>query len=177
MIQRGYKYLFTPYQKDDALAELVAIVDNAKAKIRMEIYGYTLQPLTDALIRAAKRGVDVKALFDHTQESGPAAVAQLKQLWGIVPFLVGTSPEHGQIRHSKNLTADGMYTETGSLNYSASAFLQNNTVCILTDPDVAAQIEADFDAGWAWVAEHDARYQWVSADGPATPTPAPLPPR
>lgn len=153
--------LVTPYA--DGTKAFSAFLGSAQHKIRTMIYGATLQVFFDDMIAAKKSGIDCKIIFDHTQSAGHAERPEIDRLIAAgwvdgTDFLIGTSPEAGQIIHIKATWIDDTHVEDGSLNYSPSAFKQINTVTFSEWPDYAAYLNGIFDEAWAWIAAHDGRY-------------------
>lgn len=160
-ILRSQDFYLAP--QHDIKTPILALVNGAQREIVIEIYGYTWQPLHQALLAAKKRGIAVTVVFDHTQACGPAErglVAELRAA-GVLVY-VGTSCEH-QIRHSKFTIVDGEWVEAGSLNYSETAFHQDNTVMILRDRELAAFLLDDVRRGIAWLVQNEPQYQMAGA--------------
>ncbi len=141
-VSRSIEFYLAP--QHDIKTPLIALVNNATKTIYIEIYGFALPELTEALIDASKRGVQVVILFDSVQAGGVGERPQVEAIQNAgIEHYIGRSPGH-QIRHSKFMVVDGVYCEVGSLNYSASAFLQNNTVTIMKDEAIAQLLIEDF---------------------------------
>ncbi len=156
---RSFARYLLPQDKDDVLTQILAMIAAATVEIRVCAYGFTHPQITQALIDAHARGVDVELLLDHSQECGPSEKKQVALLQGAgVPFWIGTSPEH-QIRHSKTIVVDRRFVESGSLNYSESAFGQNNTSSVETDSEVALWMIKDWDDNKAWLIANEPQYQ------------------
>ena len=154
--------LVTPYT-DGAMDEFTKFLQSPKAKQRAMIYGATLPAFFDALKSNKKRGVDVKVIFDHTQEAGHYEHPHIEDLIanGWVDgrdFVIGTSPEAHQICHIKATWSDDRFVEDGSLNYSPSAFEQINTIAISDWPEYAAYLNQVFETAWSWILEHEPQY-------------------
>ena len=159
--------LVRPYA--DGMKAFSAFLGSAQHKMRTMIYGATLQAFFDDLIAAKNRGIDVKVIFDHTQSAGHAERPQIDRLIAAgwvdgTNFVIGTSPEAGQIIHIKATWIDDKHVEDGSLNYSPSAFKQINTVTFSEWPDYAVYLNGIFDEAWAWILAHDGRYQIKEAN-------------
>ena len=91
---------FAPF--DDTTAAFLKFVKRAKKSVCISIYGFHLPPLTDALIAKHQAGVKVTIILDHTQAEGKAESGEVQKLVDAgVPLLIGTSPIHRQILHSK----------------------------------------------------------------------------
>lgn len=154
--------LVTPYA--DGIKAFSAFLGSAQAKMRTMIYGATLDVFFDDLIAAKKRGVDVKVVFDHMQSTGHTEHGKIEELISAgwvdgTDFVIGTSPEYGQIIHIKATWIDDRWVEDGSLNYSPSAFKQINTIGITDWPEYAAYLDGIFQQQWDWVMKNDQRYQ------------------
>lgn len=63
----SYQACFTP--GDDCTDLAVQTINQAKKSIKVQAYGFTSQPIVDALIAAEKRGVDVQILLDKSNLS------------------------------------------------------------------------------------------------------------
>lgn len=188
---------FSPF--DQTTTPFLALVERAKHSIFIVIYGFTLRPLVDLLIAKHESGVEVGIILDHSQSEGKAEREQVQRLLDAgVPLLIGTSPSHGQILHSKFAVVDDVDVETGSWNFSASASEQSNTMMLIEGhPNVGAIFLRHYDRLRAVILAHEHQFQLageVSAplalpedaqidttthdDPPAstsTPTPAALP--
>jgi phosphatidylserine/phosphatidylglycerophosphate/cardiolipin synthase-like enzyme len=154
--------LVTPYA--DGIKAFSAFLGTAKTTMRTMIYGATLGVFFDDIIAAKQRGIDVKAIFDHTQSCGPAEKVQIQRLLDAgwkdgVDFVIGTSPEAHQIIHIKATWIDGRYVEDGSLNYSPSAFKQVNSICISDWPEYANYLDGIFAQQWKFILDHEPQYQ------------------
>lgn len=124
--------LFAPF--DDTQAAFLKFVGRAKKSICVSIYGFHLPPLTALLVAKHQAGVKVSVILDHTQAEGKAESGEVQKLVDAgVPLLIGTSPIHRQILHSKFTIVDGKAVEVGSWNYSLSASQQSNTMTFIED--------------------------------------------
>lgn len=153
---------------DDCASALVALVTGAAVRVRVMIYAYTLVPLTDALLAAHARGVDVRGIFDLSQSKSKAQLAQLTRLRAAgIPCVVGTTPKTHGIIHEKGLAVDGRWTATGSYNFSTNAASQVNHLDVFDAPDRAAWFESVWDALWAAVLVEEPLYRGLP-QGPAS---------
>lgn len=152
---------------DDIHAAILAALQKAAAtqptpQVSMSIYGFTLPDFGQQLEVLAKNPKSV-FVFDHTQAVGKAEKLLLAQFASIVPAsqrVVGTSPSHGQILHSKVISilyADGSgWTVTGSFNFSSSAQEQFNLVDLILSRSRAELFTT-------WINEI---FDWVQANEP-----------
>lgn len=154
--------IVTPY--GDGITAFTAFLKSAQKKLRTMIYADTLEAYFDTVMELKKNGVDIKIIFDHTQERGHYEHPQILKLIAAgwkdgVDFVVGTSPEAHQIIHIKATWIDGRFVEDGSLNYSPSAFKQINTVTFSDWPEYAEYLDDIFERQWQWILDHEPQYQ------------------
>lgn len=167
---------------------LDALPTTAQHSLDCEIFGLTDVVLITNMIAAANRGVVVRVMNDHTQETGPAdrhAVQLLVDAGAVngrITVKVGSS-EHGAIDHLKNLIldgADGALADTsgvfyGSYNFSDSAQKQDNLAVFTNDPGEVQQALDKFNHDWEF---NHCKPEWqVQPTHPpiATSTPASTP--
>lgn len=143
----------TYFAPRDTPAEVIlAAVQNAKHSIRIADYGYTLKLLTQALVDAKARGVDVYCIFDHTQAHGKAEVAQLDALTAAgVDWIEGTSEAHRAIMHQKSMMVDAETVIYGSYNFSEGAAFEANTCSVTTGKRYAAGFLANWYEMFAYI--------------------------
>lgn len=150
--------LFAPY--DATTEEYLAFVARAQRDIRLIIYGYHLPSLTALLIAKHQAGVKVNLILDHSQAEGHAESAEVQKLVDAgVPLLIGTSPVHHQILHTKATIIDECAVESGSWNYSLSASQQSNTLTFVHDAEYARAYLLHWHTIRGFVALHDMIYQ------------------
>lgn len=150
--------LFAPF--DQTTDEYLKFVDSAKQSIYIIIYGMHLPSLTQLLLSKHQAGVKVNLILDHSQEQGKAEQQEVQKLVDAgIPLLVGTSPMHGQILHTKATIVDAHAVESGSWNYSLSAALQSNTLTFVDDVEYARAYLDHWHKIHGFVALHDMIYQ------------------
>ena len=118
------------------IEEMAREVDRARSHVHVEFYitawDEVTDPLFQAMVRATRRGVDVRLLFDHLGSRGlPSYKALLKRLRGTDiqwrPMLP-IKPLQGRFRrpdlrnHRKILVVDGTVGFTGSLNLTEPGY-------------------------------------------------------
>lgn len=155
-------YLLTPFQNGEQA--YLAFLRQAKRKVRVMIYGFTLDDVVLQLIAFRQQGLDVKCIFDRSQASGRTERPEIEKLvaGGFkdgVDFVVGTSPEHHQINHLKATWIDDAAVLHGSWNYSTSASAQYNSIEMVQSPELAALFEQAFQFAWGWIMQNEAAYQ------------------
>lgn len=162
--------LFAPF--DRTTEEYLAFVNSARQSVFILIYGMHLPLLTEALIAKHQAGVKVNIILDHSQSAGRAEAQEVQKLVDAgVPLLIGTSPVHGQILHTKATIIDENAVESGSWNYSLSASQQSNTLTFVHDADYARSYLDHWHRIRGFIILHDAIYQpkgeVAAADVPA----------
>jgi len=99
------------------------------------IYGFTLDALADALIRAAERGVDVKVLIE-AESAGWKGSEHEKLIAHGVDVKLDSNPD---LMHHKVMVIDGRIVVTGSYNWTWSAEKNNDeNILVVEDPEAAA---------------------------------------
>ncbi len=118
---------------------LVQAVDTASTSIVVMTAAWTRTELSDALIRAAARGVDVRALVPaHYRDEPPAQALLAARL----PVKVGRV-------HYKVMVVDDRLVVTGSPNWSENAWANNEASLWIRSATVAAEYRAHFEATFA----------------------------
>jgi phosphatidylserine/phosphatidylglycerophosphate/cardiolipin synthase-like enzyme len=125
------------YHDSPVEAALVTALDGAQQTVDLAIYELESQPITDALIRAKERDVQVRAVTDgeYGLESPDATFDQL-ELAGIPVVSDGTRRGY---MHNKFVVIDGLYVWTGSTNLKPNAFYRNNNNAMLIRSSRLAQ--------------------------------------
>jgi phosphatidylserine/phosphatidylglycerophosphate/cardiolipin synthase-like enzyme len=110
--------------------------------VHVQTYSFTSQPITDALVAARRRGVNVEVLADRSDNSGSSLdkLLQLKKA-GVSVYLDSKHP----IAHNKVMIVDDKRVETGSYNYTNQAEAGNAENCLLiTDATLTAAYESNW---------------------------------
>lgn len=98
----------------------------------VQAYTFTSKPIAQSLIRAKKRGVDIKVILDESQISSKYSV--INELFGQkIPIWIDFKPA---IAHSKIVIIDNSKIITGSFNLTHAAESRNaeNLLVITGDP-------------------------------------------
>ena len=125
---------------DDFRGLLISLIDNERKKISFAIYTMTDKAITEALIRAAKRGVKVEGVVDrsygHSRYSKVCMLANAK----LPIFVYQTSDDEWQagLMHNKFMVfADTIEHKalvwTGSYNFTKRASEKNEENVIVLD--------------------------------------------
>lgn len=143
---------------DNAESELIDLINNATEEIRVvqvSIAGPD-GPFTKAVLRAARRGVDVRILLDsewYVEEENSALVEHLNRLAAdqdlpLEAKLAEPNDRYEKI-HAKGVIIDSEHVVIGSLNWNENSARENREVAvILTGDAVGSYYEAVFKADW-----------------------------
>lgn len=135
---------FSPYDK--AMQFVVPIIDQAKNYIYLPTFLITHKDLTDALIRAKHRGVDIKIIIDANNTSTRNTKHALLRQNGV---LLKTENYAGKM-HSKSIIIDDKYVIAGSMNFSNSGENKNDeNMVIIENPKLAKFYKEFFLYLWA----------------------------
>ncbi len=107
----------------------------AKYNIYVAAYSFTSEKVSNALIEAHERGVEVKVVLDKTNTNKDYKAVIAIQKAGI-PTRIN---RHYTIMHNKYMIIDEKTIETGSFNYTASAEKRNaeNVIVIRNNETLA----------------------------------------
>lgn len=128
--QQNLAFSFLP-DDVEGIDKLLSMIHTAKKTIRVAMYAWTRRDLTEALIRAHQRGVEVEVAIDRSMAMGMAkkVVEQLKQ-GGISPHL----SEGDNLLHYKMMWVDDEHLLNGSANWTMAAFLKNDDYFMILSP-------------------------------------------
>ena len=123
---------FSP--NDKCLDFIVSVIDSAKSTINVQAYSYTAKCIAEALVRAKKRGVDVRILLDRSQLSAQGSqiyFSQNNNIYVAIDYVPG-------IAHNKVMIIDDEKVLTGSFNWTISAEKRNaENLLLITDKHIA----------------------------------------
>ena len=146
---------------------IVSVINDAKHEIVVAMYLFTSRPLSEALVKAKKRGVDVRIVLDSDQKSvRHGKYADLKK--GGIPIRLmelGKTSENQPIKfHNKFLVADGQTVETGSFNWTQQADGENwENAVIVRSRALAADFKEQFEKAWAAAESEDGPQKSLSS--------------
>ncbi len=118
---------------------VVAALDAAQLSIDAAFYSMTLHNVRQALIRAHRRGVDVRVVMesDNLEEDDPQALKDAG-----IPIL---GDRHEGLMHNKFIVIDRAEVWTGSMNMTGDgAYDDRNNLIRIRSKSVASDYEAEF---------------------------------
>lgn len=135
----SYKACFSPEGKCSRL--IVLAIEKAEKSILIMAYSFTSPQIADALVKAHRRGVDVRVLIDKSQIKGRHS--QLSYLFqNGVPIYI--DPAKG-LAHNKVMIFDESTLLTGSFNFTRAAENRNaENVLLIYDPALAKIYEKNW---------------------------------
>lgn len=132
--------------EDEAIDRLVPLVANAKEEIRFMAFSFTHDGLGEELVRQARRGVDVKGVFEERNTNDEYTELHRLACNGIDVRLDGNP---GTMHH-KVFVIDNHILVTGSFNFSNSADESNDENMVFLNNDSIAPLYRDeFERVWA----------------------------
>lgn len=121
--------------------EIVSLIKSALHTVYVQAYYFTSNPISIALREAAARGCKVVVILDRTQLSSRYSRADFLTNGGCTVLF----DLNEKIAHNKVILIDGLFTVTGSFNFTASAEKENaENVLIIRDESVYAKYLANF---------------------------------
>lgn len=122
---------FTPNGRCQTL--VIQAIDEARSSIKMQTYSFTSKEIAKALLRAQKRGVDIRILADRSQLT--AKYSQIPKLKNSnVSVLIDRVPG---IAHNKIIIIDDQVILTGSYNWTNAAEHRNaENLLRIQDPEI-----------------------------------------
>ena len=137
--------LFSP--KDNAINNnIIPIINKAEKYIYIPAFVITHDKLTEALVQAKSRNVDVKIIIDATNVTTKRSKLKVLRNAGID---VKVENYAGKL-HSKSIIIDDKYVIAGSMNFSNSGETKNDENClIIEDERLAKYYKGFFEYLWS----------------------------
>ena len=117
---------FTPEQ--NCTSRIIRTINQAKEQILVQAYSFTSKPIAKALIKAKKRGVQVKIILDKSQCKARNSSLRLF-VKNNIPVWIDSAPA---IAHNKILIVDNRIY-TGSFNFTNAAQYKNTENLVLIE--------------------------------------------
>ncbi|MGE3954867.1 MAG: phosphatidylserine/phosphatidylglycerophosphate/cardiolipin synthase family protein [Parachlamydiales bacterium] len=105
-----------------ALERIIAVIGEAKESLRIAMYTFTHPALTEAVVAAHERGVEVEAVIDRSAGEGSSKKTVERLVGAHVPVRLSRGPS---LFHHKLAWIDGSTLICGSTNWTKAAFTKN----------------------------------------------------
>ena len=140
----SYEIGFSP--NGESLQVVLNGISDAKESILVAAYSFTSKPVSEALLEAHKRGVEVTVVADQKGNSGKYTAVNFLANHN-VPVRLN---DNYAIMHHKFMIMDGMSVQLGSFNYSSAAVDKNaeNVLLLKNVPDIARRYTEEWNKLW-----------------------------
>lgn len=146
---------FSP-QDNSTHNAIIPLINNAKKYIYIPAFLITDADITEALIMAKNKGIDIKIIIDAVNAKSKASKHKILRENGI---LVKTENYAGKL-HSKSMIIDDKYTLIGSMNFSKAGNYKNDeNLIILKDKNIAIFYREFFEYLWNKIKDY-----WLTHD-------------
>jgi phosphatidylserine/phosphatidylglycerophosphate/cardiolipin synthase-like enzyme len=127
---------------------ILETIASAERSIQVLAYAFQAPDITQALVDAKKRGVDVRVVVDKKRNLNKASKTAMDFVTRNGVAL--RTNDHYNLHHDKTIIVDGNTVQTGSFNYAESAETTNseNVVVIRDMPDVSRKYLAHWQSRW-----------------------------
>lgn len=142
----GVEVGFSP--EGSARALVLKVIGEAQRSVQVLAYAFQAPDITEALVAAQKRGVEVRVVVDKERNTGKASKAAMDFV--VRNGVALRTNERFHLHHDKTIIVDGSTVQTGSFNYAPSAETKNseNVVVIREMPEVAAKFLSHWQSRW-----------------------------
>ncbi len=125
---------------------IISLIDSARRSVLVAVYSFTSDQIADALIRAHRRGVEVRVVIEAGQANVRGSEYTRLRDAGVSVRIDGNSG----LMHHKFVVVDGEAVITGSYNFSAAAEDRNDeNLLVIFDRRIAALYAQEFERVWA----------------------------
>jgi phosphatidylserine/phosphatidylglycerophosphate/cardiolipin synthase-like enzyme len=131
--------------------KLIRFINSAQMSIHIASFEFNLPRVTDALINAKLRGVDVRWVTDDENGLGIDAQPNRGQFTRLTQNGIEVKDDLGRsaLMHNKFWIFDKQITWTGSTNITVNGiYKQNNNVIVIRSPEIALIYEREWEELW-----------------------------
>ena len=131
--------------------KLIGFINSAQTSIHIASFEFNLPRVTDALINAKLRGVDVRWVTDDENGLGIDAQPNRGQFTRLSQNGIEVKDDLGRsaLMHNKFWIFDKQITWTGSTNITVNGiYKQNNNVVVIHSPEIALIFEREWEELW-----------------------------
>jgi cardiolipin synthase len=134
---------------DHTAKPFIDAVDNAKKSIRVKMFLFSHPGLIEAVIRAKKRGIDVRVMLNPARRSGKSEnTATAKKLRAAGIEVKDSNPAF-DVTHEKSMVVDERVAFVQSLNWDVKNLEGTRDYAVVTDDKrEVSEVLAGFEADW-----------------------------
>lgn len=127
---------------------VLKVIHSARQELRLAAYSFSSPAVTQALISAKQRGVDVQLVVDYKRNQGSSSIAALRLL-AEAGIAVRTNTCYA-LHHDKYVIVDRQHVQNGSFNYTSGAAKHNseNVLVVWNDATLAAAYLQHWQSRW-----------------------------
>ena len=162
--RRSADAIFSPQPYDDShLVHTAELIDRADESIDIAMYSFSNQQILEALERAVDRGVEIRMIYNKTEqerdEGDDTLSAKLERKGVNVRWV-------NRVMHHKYAIIDGpqdslrqassttVVTGSGNWSYGAASIYDENTVTLRGDAEIALRFQNEFNLMWEYSREY-----------------------
>ncbi len=154
---------------DHTAKPFVDAVDNAKNSIRVKMFLFSHAGLIDSVIRAQKRGVQVRVMLNPARRSGKSENSATAKRLKAAKVEVKDSNPAFDVTHEKSMVVDDRVAFVQSLNWDVKNLEGTRDYAVVTDDKrEVAEVIAGFEADWKrkpYAVSDRNRLIWCSGNG------------
>ncbi len=153
-------------QPDDGVGPVVELIAAARQSLRVKQFTLTEAPVLEEIVRAHRRGVDVRVMLNPHRSSGDRANDETHALLERAHVPVAWTSPAFAVTHEKSVVVDACRALISTFNLAHKYLTETRDYGVVTtDPVHIAEIERCFDADWArepFVPDEDSGLAWSS---------------
>jgi phosphatidylserine/phosphatidylglycerophosphate/cardiolipin synthase-like enzyme len=154
---------------DDTALPIVAAIDAAHKSLRVKMFLFSDPTLLAALVRARKRGVDVRVMLNPSRRSGEEENVATRKALNDAGVDVADSNPAFELTHEKSMVVDDHTAFVKSLNWETRNLTETRDYAVVTRvADEVAEVAAGFEADWhrkPFEPPQASRMVWCNANG------------
>jgi phosphatidylserine/phosphatidylglycerophosphate/cardiolipin synthase-like enzyme len=134
----------------ERLPAVLAVIDAARERLDLSVFRCDEDAVLDALERAVRRGVCVRALITGRAKGSKAQLKRLRSLLAALRVDVRKYADTVVRYHAKYVVADNGPAVVASLNFTRKCFGSTcDFMLVSSDADLVSALRGLFDADWA----------------------------
>ena len=133
----------------ERLPAILTVIDSAAERLDLSVFRCDEDAVLEALERAVRRGVRVRALMTGRAKGSKAQLKQLRRMLEALGVDVRKYADIVVRYHAKYIVADNGPAIVASLNFTRKCFGPTcDFMLVSSDPDLVAALRSVFDADW-----------------------------